>query len=212
MGTWFEEFACTQLKAEYQAMTDENLTTAMRAGGMPGYMVDIALKLKNEDWAAYEQDFRIHSYNAYSDAYYWNNKLRSTGGSYMGNPTGIYTKGDEPLYVFVDSDVPANATLYIAGCAGNDLVTSAKQGKMLKKGLNVVEGKENSLFYINKVLTNSTIYGYTVDSIQLCNEHRIYLVLRQMINTLDDRRIFAMIRALWVPDSSTGKGLEIISL
>ena len=147
-STWFEDFACTQLKAEYQAMTDEDLTTSMKAGDMPGYMVDIALKLKNGDWAAYEQDFRIHNYNAYSDAYYWNNKLRSTGGSYMGNPTGIYTKGDEPLYVFVDSDVPTDATLYIAGCAGNDLVTSAKQGKMLKKGLNVVDGKENSLFYI----------------------------------------------------------------
>lgn len=145
---WFEDIACTQLKAEYQAMTDDDLTTAMKDGDMPSYMVDIALKLKNEDWAAYEQDFRIHSYNAYSDAYYWNNKMRSTGGSYMGNPTGIYTKGDEPLYVFVDSDIPSDATLYIAGCAGNDLVTSAKQGKMLKKGLNVVDGKENSLFYI----------------------------------------------------------------
>ena len=66
----------------------------------------------------------------------------------MGNPTGIYTKADEPLYVFVDSDIPTDATLYIAGCAGNDLVTSATQGKMLKKGLNVVEGKENALFYI----------------------------------------------------------------
>ena len=148
MGTWFEDVACTQLKAEYMGMTDEQLTALMKEGGMPSYMIDIALKLKNEDWAKYEQDFRIHSYKAYSDAYYWNNKLRATGGSYMGNPTGIYTKGDESLYVFVDSDVPTDATLYMAGCAGNDLVTDAKQGKMLKKGLNVVEGKENSLFYI----------------------------------------------------------------
>ena len=147
-GTWFEDFACTQLKAEYNAMSDEELTIAMREDGMPSYMISIALKLKNEDWGAYEQDFRIHSYKAYSDAYYWNNKMKSTGGSYMGNPTGIYTKGDEPLYVFVDNDIPKDATLYIAGCAGNDLVTSSKQGKMLNKGLNVVDGKDNSLFYI----------------------------------------------------------------
>ena len=147
-ATWFEDVACTQLKAEYKGMTDEQLTTSMKEGGMPSYMVDIALKLKNEAWAAYEQDFRIHSYNAYSDAVYWNNKLRSTGGSYMGNPTGIYTKSDELLYVFVDTDIPANSTLYMAGCAGNDLITSATQGKMLKKGLNVVEGKDNALFYI----------------------------------------------------------------
>ena len=145
---WFEDVACTQLKTEYKAMSDEELTASLKEGGMPSYMIAIALKLKNEQWAAYEQDFRIHSYNAYSDAYYWNNKMKSTGGSYMGNPTGIYTKGDELLYVFVDSDIPADATLYIAGCSGNDLVTSAKQGKMLKKGLNIVEGKDNSLFYI----------------------------------------------------------------
>ena len=147
-ATFFDDVACTQLKSEYKSLSDEDLTASLKEAGMPSYMVDIALKLKNEDWAAYEQDFRIHSYNAYSDAYYWNNKMRSTGGSYMGNPTGIYTKGDEPLYVFVDADIPTDATLYMAGCTGNDLITSAKQGKMLKKGLNVVDGKDNSLFYI----------------------------------------------------------------
>ena len=147
-GTWFEDVACTELRGEYKSMSDEELTQAMAEGGMPTFMIDIALKLKNGSWKAYEQDFRIHSYNAYSDAGYWNSKLRSTGGSFMGNPTGIYTKGYDPLYVFVDTDVPAGATLYIAGCQGNDLVTSAKQGKMLKKGLNIVEGRENALYYI----------------------------------------------------------------
>ena len=147
-GTFFEDMACTQLKAEYQAMTDEELTAAMTDAGMPDYMVGIALKLKNDDWKAYEQEFRIHSYKAYSDAGYWNSKLRSTGGSFMGNPTGIYTTGADPLYVFVDSDIPSDASLYIAGCAGNDLVTSAKQGKMLKRGLNVVDGMAGALYYI----------------------------------------------------------------
>ena len=147
-SNFFEDVACTQLKAEYKSMSDEELTQSMRDGGMPSYMIPIAIKLKNENWAAYEQDFRIHNYKPYSDASYWNSKLRTTGGSYMGNPTGIYTQDFNPLYVFVDEDVPSGATLYIAGCAGNDLITSATQGKMLKKGLNVVDGKEDALFYI----------------------------------------------------------------
>ena len=147
-STWFEDVACTELKSEYKGMSDEELTQSMTEGGMPSFMRDIALKLKNETWAAYEKDFRIHSYKPYSDAGYWNNKLKSTGGSFMGNPTGIYTKGFDPLYVFVDADVPSDATLYIAGCAGNDLVTSAKAGRMLKKGLNIIDGAENALFYI----------------------------------------------------------------
>ena len=147
-GNFFEDVACTELKAEYKAMSDEELTQSLTEGGMPSYMIPIALKLKNEDWAAYEKGFRIHSYNAYSDATYWNNKLKTTGGSFMGNPTGIYTTDSDPLYVFVDSDIPSDATLYMAGCAGNDLVTNAKQGKMLKKGLNVVNGSPDALYYI----------------------------------------------------------------
>ena len=118
--TFFEDAACTRLRGEYQAMTDDELTAALSAAGMPDFMTPIALKLKNGGWAAYEQDFRIHDYPAYSDAGYWNNLLRATGGSYMGNPTGIYVKDSEPLYVFVDDDVPSDATLYIAGCAENN--------------------------------------------------------------------------------------------
>ena len=147
-GNFFEDVACTELKAEYKAMSDEELTSSLVAAGMPSYMIPISLKLKNEDWEAYEKDFRIHNYNAYSDASYWNGKLKTTGGSYMGNPTGIYAADDNPLYVFVDSDIPSDATLYMAGCAGNDLVTNAKQGKMLKKGLNVVDGSPGALYYI----------------------------------------------------------------
>ncbi|MBO4641452.1 MAG: leucine-rich repeat protein [Bacteroidaceae bacterium] len=146
--TYFEDAACTELKAAYQAMSDEELTAAMTEGGMPDFMIAIAIKLKNEDWKKFEKDFRIHSYNAYSDATYWNNQMKSTGGSYMGNPTGIYTKNYDPLYVFVDTDVPEDATLYIAGCAGNDLVTNAKTGKKLSKGLNIVDGQKDALFYI----------------------------------------------------------------
>ena len=145
---FFEDAACTTLKATYQAMSDEQLSQAMSEAGMPAYMVEIAQKLKNNNWAAYEQDFRIHNYKAYSDASYWNDKMKSTGGSYMGNPTGIYVKDKEPLYVFVDADVPEDASLYIAGCADNTLITSAKTGKKLTKGLNVVDGQKGALYYI----------------------------------------------------------------
>ena len=146
--TFFEDAACTRLKAACQAMTDDELAGAMGEAGMPQFMAEIALKLKNGDWAPYEQDFRIHSYGAYSDASYWNDKMKSTGGSFMGNPTGIYAKGTERLYVFVDEDVPQDATLYIAGCTDNTLITSAKTGKRLAKGLNIVDGQKGALYYI----------------------------------------------------------------
>ena len=74
-GKYFEDAACTVLKGEYQALSDEDLTEAMVQDTLPQYMVDIALKVKNESWATYEKDFRIHDYKAYSDANYWNDKM-----------------------------------------------------------------------------------------------------------------------------------------
>ena len=148
-GTFFEDVACTQLKPEYQAMSDEELTAALTEVGMPELMITTALKVKNGSWAAYEEGFRIHSYKAYSDANYWNNKMMASGGSYMGNPTGIYAEnnGDE-IFVFVDEDVPSDATLYFTGCVENELIYSAQMGTKLEKGLNIIEGTKNALYYI----------------------------------------------------------------
>lgn len=148
IGTYFEDAACTTLKPAYQSMTDEQLTAAMTEGGMPAFMTEIAIKLKNNDWKTYEQEFRIHSYKAYSDANYWNDKMKSSGGSYMGNPTGIYSKDLSPLYVFVDGDVPEDATLYFAGCTENNLLNNAKTGRKLSKGLNIVDGTKDALYYV----------------------------------------------------------------
>ena len=146
---FFEDAACTQLKAEYQAMSDEELSVSLTAAGLPEYMVGIALKIKNGTWATYEQYFRIHSYKAYSDAKYWNDKLWARCASYMGNPTGIYVQTEgTPLYVFVDEDVPEDATLYIAGLGIDKMFTSGKAGQKLKKGLNIIDGEADRLYYI----------------------------------------------------------------
>lgn len=145
---FFNDYSCTSLKPEYQNMDDDSLTSEMIGAGMSEFMVDIAKKLKNDDWASYEKDFRIHGYKAYSDANYWNDKLKSTGGSYMGNTTGIYANETGQIYVFVDADVPTDASLYISGCIGNDLIRNAKSGVKLKKGFNVINVSKDEMLYI----------------------------------------------------------------
>ncbi|MBO4531048.1 MAG: leucine-rich repeat protein [Paludibacteraceae bacterium] len=147
-GKYFKDYACTELQENYQAMSDDELSTAMSNDELPDDVKEFILKIKNNSWAAYEKDFRIHSYNAYSDANYWNKLLKSTGGSYMGNPTGIYAEGTQPIYVFVDQEIPDDATLYIAGCTGNNLISNAKTGDKLNKGVNIIEGQPNALYYI----------------------------------------------------------------
>lgn len=146
---FFEDAACTQLKAEYQAMGDEELTAAFIEAGLPDNIVSIALKIKNNSWANYEQEFRIHDYKPYSDAKSWNTKLWARCASYMGNPTGICVQTEgESLYVFVNEDVPSDATLYIAGSDVDQMFTTGKAGHKLKKGLNVVDGEAGKYYYV----------------------------------------------------------------
>ena len=148
-ATYFEDAAATQLKPEYQAMSDEELQAAMALDTLPEALVNIALKVKNDSWATYEKDFRIHDYKPYSDANYWNEKMMSWGGSFMGNPTGIYAESfNTKLYVFVDQDIPSDATLYMAWSEENDIISNAKTGQKLEKGLNIIDGTKNALYYI----------------------------------------------------------------
>ncbi len=83
------------------------------------------------------------------DANYWNDKLMIGAASHMGNPTGILCQTyTDQLYVFVDSDVPSDATLYIVGSGFDKIIDNAKTGQKLKKGLNVIEGEPDKLYYI----------------------------------------------------------------
>lgn len=163
-GQLFEDAACTQLKAEYQGKSDDGIVESvkLKVESLMGETIDdetfnaqystfnnIVLKVKNNSWADYEQEFRIHSYKAYSDANYWNDKLWVRCASYMGNPTGVYVQGgDTQLYVFVDDDVPSDATLYIAGSGVDQMFSSGKTGQKLTKGLNIIDGEADKLYYI----------------------------------------------------------------
>lgn len=148
MNVYFADNACTELKSEYASMDDATLTQTMTSDGVTDDLINIALKVKKNQWNAYEKEFRIHEYNAYSDANYWNQAMKATGGSYMGNPTGIYASDDSHIYVFVDQDIPSDATLYFAGCVNNDLIRNAKTGQRLRKGLNIIDGQKDALYYI----------------------------------------------------------------
>lgn len=148
LDKYFVDKACTELKSEYASMHVDGLMHEMTNDSLPNAVVNMILKIRNDSWAAHEKEFRISEYKAYSDANYWNGAMMATGGSYMGNPTGIYASDDSPLYVFVDQDIPSDATLYFAGCVNNDLIGNAKTGHKLTKGLNIIDGQKDALYYI----------------------------------------------------------------
>ncbi|MBP5455781.1 MAG: leucine-rich repeat protein [Paludibacteraceae bacterium] len=148
LDKYFDDKACTILKSEYSSMSVDGLKHEMENDNLPEVIANMIMKIRNDSWASHEKEFRINEYKAYSDANYWNREMMATGGSYMGNPTGIYASDDSPIYIFVDQDIPSDASLYFAGCLNNELISNAKTGQKLTKGLNVVDGQKDALYYV----------------------------------------------------------------
>lgn len=148
LDKYFDDKACTILKSEYSSMSVDGIKHEMENDNLPEVIAGMIMKIRNDSWASHEKEFRISEYKAYSDANYWNREMMATGGSYMGNPTGIYSSDDSPIYIFVDQDIPSDASLYFAGCLNNELISNAKTGQKLTKGLNVVDGQKDALFYV----------------------------------------------------------------
>lgn len=133
LPTFFADTICTELRPAYVEMSDEELCAAMSA--LPTSLQNIALKIKNQSWGHREQEFRIRSYKAYSDPDYWAEKLYTKKYSRINNPTGIYGKAGDVLYIFVGNDIPEGATLKAEIISGTGV-----QGTVfnLNKGLNMV--------------------------------------------------------------------------
>ncbi len=141
---FYTDASCTQLKEEYSSISDEELRTAMNTYGTD--LTNIAIKIKNNNWADYEKEFRVHTYEPYSNVDVWAKRLNMTTYSYLSNPTGIYANSGDILYVFVGEDIPENATLQI-----DRIYMNAPSGERsdLKKGMNIIPvGRGNTMLYI----------------------------------------------------------------
>ena len=141
----FEDAACTILKSEYQAMSDEELAASMDSCG--DELIAVALKIKNNTWAEREKEYRVSSYAPYSNPDYWCEKLMTFAYSWLSNPTGICASGGDFLYVFVGAEPKDGATLEIDAVIENN---SKGTRTTLKKGMNVIPviGKDLTYFII----------------------------------------------------------------
>ena len=146
---FFEDKACTVLKAEYAAMSDDELTAAMSS--LPADLQQVALKVKNDSWNTekMEKEFRIYDYKPYSDPQKWYNVLYTRLYSPLDNPTGICsTSSRSYMYVFVD-EVPEGAYIRLTEVAGTGYTTS---GTDLHEGLNIVPaGLTDGYLYIRYI-------------------------------------------------------------
>ena len=142
---YFADDVCSELKAEYSAMSDEELTAEM--SNLPTPLRDIVLKIKN-GWGEYEKEFRVASYKAHSKAYNWSGYLKTNPYSDLNNPTGIICNTNQPLILFVDQSITYPSVVTLSEVS-SDQTFYSKTETPLFKGINIIyPSVDNGLLYI----------------------------------------------------------------
>lgn len=90
--TVFKSLLCTEL---LPGITDTQINE------LPGYFANLAMQLKNNTYDEWEKNFRIRSYEAYSNVEEWAERLMTKKYSNLDNPTGIYANAGDTIIVLV---------------------------------------------------------------------------------------------------------------
>ena len=157
LSAFFEDYACTQLKSNYAAMSDDELRAAMSS--LPSVMREEAVRVKNDKWNdnatwnKYEKDFRIHDYEIYSEPGVWANKLGIGAFGRLTQPTGIRLRSGEVVVLLVnDNVVDSDGRLYAELVTGVNLTGTQTT---LKRGYNAIVASTDCEIFITYNCTNT---------------------------------------------------------
>ena len=156
---YFEDYACSTIRAEYATMTADDLRAAMTADEIPSVLQDMAVRVLTDTWNStakkngYEKSFRINDYQIYSDRSVWQ-KITGVGPfAILTNPTGIQGKSGDFVYIFVDESPKTDATLQAQLAFDTNYTVAASLD--LKKGLNVWQLPSDGEVFIGYFCTKS---------------------------------------------------------
>ena len=165
LGNLFQDNACTILKDEIQALTDDELAANEDFATLNDDMKQMVLKVKNNTWQSYtsstgytregfEKFFRVRDdFNVYShyQKMSWN---EYTGMSYsygkLSGPTGIVGKAGDIIYIYIDEDPSPDCLLQAEVVVDSNSPGDHQTGTVtsLHRGLNVVLMSAASTLYI----------------------------------------------------------------
>ncbi len=131
--TVFTDLSCSKLRAD---------ATDAAIAKLPEELRDIAKKIKSGDYA--DADFRIAQYKAFSTPELANQLLKINPLNPLDNPTGIYAKAGDEIYVFVGPTRGKNIDL-----VSNRPLTLHTTTYPLEEGINKVKITSNGLLYIS---------------------------------------------------------------
>ena len=167
----FQDKACTTLKDEIQALSDEALAENSSFATLNDDMKAMVHKVKNNTWESFtsstgytregfEKFFRVRDdYNVYS------HYQTMTGNKYAGmsnafgklsGPTGIVGKAGDIIYIYVDAEPSSDCTLQVEVVMDSDSPGDHQTGSTtaLHAGLNTLLLSQASTIYIFYQLNN----------------------------------------------------------
>ena len=159
LANYFSDYACTTLKSSYATMTDDALRSAMSS--LPTALQDMAIRVKNDTWNSskgdtwnsYEKDFRIHSYDIFSNSDLWDDITGTGPFAHLFHPTGIQASTGEIVYLFVSSNVTnSDASLEAECVAGTDRKGAAYA---LTRGYNAIYVPYDCEIFVSYLLNNT---------------------------------------------------------
>ncbi|MBO4839667.1 MAG: M60 family metallopeptidase [Bacteroidaceae bacterium] len=175
LANLFRDNACTELKEDIQALSDEALAENTDFMALNDDMKAMVLKVKNNTWQSYtsstgytregfEKFFRIRDdYQVYSHY----QQMAENGYAGMSNsfgklsgPTGIVGNAGDIIYIYLDEEPSADCTLQAEVVADSDSPGDHQTGTTtsLHAGLNTVLLSNPSTLYIFYQLNNPEKY------------------------------------------------------
>lgn len=168
LAKYFEDAACTVLKAEFASASEEELHEALTADSLPTELIDMTVKVKTSKWAepnekpekpgwddAYAKKFRVQLIEPHSIAGEITEWIGHQGHTNMDNPTGLYANYRQVLYVMVEGEIKEGSELWATWLIGHDKMPNynngyGDRGMRLKSGLNIVPIRnDGSALYFN---------------------------------------------------------------
>ena len=164
LNNLFEDKACTTLKADIQALTDDALAGNEDFAALNADMKQMVLKVKNNTWqqytnkstgytADYEKFFRVADYGIYSHDEEMANSSNFTMSNAFGRlsgPTGIVANPGDIIYIYVNANPKSTAELYLEAVSTDGVAGNHSTGAQtaLKQGLNLFRFSEQKMLYV----------------------------------------------------------------
>ena len=170
----FQDKACTTLKSNIQALSDEQLAANADYQVLNPNMQAMVLKVKNDTWqqftntatgytAGYEKFFRVADYKVYShfqEMCNGSNFTMSNSFGKLSGPTGIVAQPNDIIYIYVDENASSDCTLQLEAVTTEGVPGDHQTGSVtnLHQGLNIYCPSQQMMLYIFYQLNNTQKY------------------------------------------------------